>query len=130
MIVWLIAWLAATIYVEAVTEVLVSGEIFAMLRAKLGPTFLGKLISCGYCLSVWVAATVFWVLPPILPVDSSLLLVFDGVVKLFVLHRVSNLFHELCSRWFKRVPFQLVLTKFENQPVEVPPPIEEKINVA
>jgi hypothetical protein len=32
------------------------GEIIATLRLRLGHSFLGKLMDCFYCMSLWVAA--------------------------------------------------------------------------
>lgn len=32
------------------------GDIVYRLRARLGPSFAGKLMDCFYCLSLWVAA--------------------------------------------------------------------------
>jgi hypothetical protein len=32
------------------------GDIMYRLRARLGPSFAGKLMDCFYCLSLWVAA--------------------------------------------------------------------------
>jgi hypothetical protein len=31
------------------------GDVFVRLRRALGSTFLGRLIDCFYCLSLWVA---------------------------------------------------------------------------
>lgn len=63
---------------------------------------IGMLVNCGYCSSVWVAAiasyctgyTSFWMF----------------AVKALVIHRVSNLMHELFARWFGRSPFSVVVT--------------------
>ncbi len=57
------AWLRLVLAVLAawrVTHLLAAedgpGEVVARLRARLGAGFLGKLMDCFYCLSVWVAA--------------------------------------------------------------------------
>jgi hypothetical protein len=124
----IICWVAAVAYVEAVTEILLTGNIFSNQRHWLlnrsnepfawyekGPykwfiCFVAELATCGHCLSVWVAGTIFWALPLTLT-DYEIV---DYAIKLFFLHRMSNVLHELLSRWFNRIPFNLVITKIEN----------------
>ena len=117
----MIQWIFAIIAVEAAVELLVDSKFFFKLRnwtAKYNPGFLGELFSCGYCLSVWVAASIAWFLPG----EISTISVVDFLVRLLVLHRVSNVFHELLSRYFKRLPLMVVfdLIKREEQPPTVP----------
>jgi len=38
------------------------GDIFLRLRRFAGKSFFGKLLDCFYCLSLWVAAPIAWVL--------------------------------------------------------------------
>jgi hypothetical protein len=113
----LLIWWFFVIHVEAVTEIIVDSDFFFPIRNSLGkaPSFVGKfftaLLSCGYCVSVWVAASVAWMLPgspashaPIeLPIEF--ILIVDAILKTFVLHRLSNLQHEFMVRVLKRIPF-------------------------
>ena len=72
---------------EALTKLLRDAEIFNAPRAWLSGRWelLDELISCGYCLSVWVA----W---------AVLMLHFFGfgwLISLLALHRAANLFHDM-----------------------------------
>ena len=99
---YVVFWAAVVIFVEAVTEIIVSGEVFFGLRDAISSKseFLGKLVNCGYCTSIWVSATVAWAVP--LPVTGHWFV--DIPIKIFVIHRLSNAFHELIYRWLERVP--------------------------
>lgn len=115
MLIYVLRWLITIIAVEAVVEIFVQSEIFIKVRiffSKLNPSFLGKLFTCGYCMSVWVSATIAWTLPGTLTEYQIL----DIIIKTFVLHRLSNVLHEALSRWFKRLPFELVFYTTQNQP--------------
>jgi hypothetical protein len=129
-----IIWILAIIFVEALTEIVVASSIaqkvkdpiyrlhaWAMQKNCLLKWIVGKplgliheLTSCGQCTSVWVAASVAWALPGVLIVGS---MPFDFGVKVFIIQRLSNVFHELLSRWFKRLPLTLsvhtTVTKYE-----------------
>lgn len=102
-------FLALTVTVEAITEIIVNGDIFQELRGWISrkSSFFGMLISCGYCLSVWTAM----LLAGSIPFKIVPFAVFDYVIKVFVLHRLSNVVHELIVRFLNRIPWQLVLTK-------------------
>lgn len=111
----IVLWIAAIIFVEAVTELILNGEIFEKFRElmfKLS-NFTGSLVSCGYCLSVWVSASIAWALPL-----GFFHPVVDFVVATFVLHRLSNIFHELVARWLGRMPWTLQLHKVETVHIE------------
>jgi len=98
----MIEWLIAIIFIEAVTEIIVSSSIFARFRKAVATKsdFLGELIHCGYCTSIWVAMSVAWAVPLIL----SGIFIVDYLIKIFVLHRISNILHEFIARWLGRVP--------------------------
>lgn len=112
----IIRYFALAVAVEALTELIVASEIMAPIRywwkskiysvdkpPKVGVTqsiyvFIDKLISCGYCTSVWVAASAAIFAPPILGFaeDDFFGLIFvDWFVGMLILHRVSNLIHVL-----------------------------------
>ena len=96
----IIFWVIAIIAVEAITEIIVFSEFFAPLREFIFNTrfvFMHKLFACGYCMSVWVSVGVSWFIP--WPIQS----VVGYLLTLFVIHRLSNLFHELCVRWLNRI---------------------------
>jgi hypothetical protein len=38
------------------------GDVIANLRQRLGDGFLGKLMDCFYCLSLWIAVPMSWLL--------------------------------------------------------------------
>lgn len=116
----LLIWWFFIIFVEAVTEIIVDSDFFFPIRNSLGklPFFVGRffvaLLGCGYCVSVWVAALVAWMLPgsPVshasieLPIKLPIefILIVDAILKTFVLHRLSNLQHEFMVRVLKRIP--------------------------
>lgn len=131
MIKMLLTWWFFIIFVEAVTEIIVDSDFFFPIRNGLGklPFFIGRffaaLLSCGYCVSVWVAALVAWTLPgsPIshAPIELPIwfILIVDAILKTFVLHRLSNLQHELVVRVLKRIPFFVPPTVVDNQEIVV-----------
>ena len=114
----IIYWLLATIAVEAIVEIVIASELFSPLHFWLFKKsennrvigFVNKLMSCGYCFSVWVAAGVAWMLPG----SPSGIAVVDTILKIFVLHRLSNLIHELFKRWLDRIPFNVVITNIHD----------------
>lgn len=65
-------WLRGTLAVLAcwrVTHLLAREDgpwnLLATIRRRLGPSLLGQLMDCFYCLSLWVAAPLAWlVFPP------------------------------------------------------------------
>lgn len=92
---------------EAVTEIITTSELFEPLRAKWkrwayntesppSDTYIqqlkiwfDKLISCGYCTSVWVAAFfAFWS-----PKPNLGFLPIAWLCMVFVLHRLANWIH-------------------------------------
>lgn len=98
-------------FVEAVTEILVSGDIFFKIRDWIGrkSAFLGELIYCGYCTSVWVAGIIAWVNVLVL----SDIYIVNYFITVMILHRLSNIIHELNSKIFGRRPWALAIHKSE-----------------
>ena len=104
--------LMMVIAVEAITEILVQGDIFIGIRNKLAtinPGFLGKLVGCGYCVSVWVAIP--FALAYYLYHGTNFYLIMMIITIIFTIHRLSNLIHELFKRWFDRYPLVFHLLK-------------------
>lgn len=103
--------IAIIIATEAITEIIVSSVLLEPLRDRLKKfkkwpwSWLAYLIHCGYCSSVWVSFIL--VLP--LPRIDILPIFFDVCIKAMVVHRMSNLVHELFKRWFDRHPISIVL---------------------
>jgi hypothetical protein len=117
----LLIWVGAAIFVEAITEIIVSSDILFGFRnyiIKLNRNFFGKLVGCGYCMSMWASMPVAWLLPG----SITSLWLFDVVIKTFILHRCSNVIHELFSRWFKRLPWYVIVGK--NQIEDFPDKVE------
>ena len=89
-------WVISIIAAEAMTEIITKSDILFPIRKfmdRINPKFLGKLINCSYCTSVWVAMTIAWVLPGTVFND----IIFDIAIKTLCLHRLSNLFHKLTT---------------------------------
>jgi len=115
-----LVWVGMVIVVEAVVEIVVEGEIFFGLRnylSKKNPRFLGKLLGCGYCFSVWAAA-VAWLLPGDFCIAVDLgqpyELVINIILKTFLLHRLSNIVHGFITRVVTRMPFEVVVTHVQH----------------
>ena len=105
---WLfIKFVLAIILTEAITEIITKSELFNPLRAlifKLGKTsgfkgrlfdWLHSLLDCGYCFSVWAGVLIaFLFLRDLHLIHCSVDWFFVGLV----LHRLSNLFHNIMDR--------------------------------
>lgn len=89
--------LVSVVFVEGLTELLVKSKIFGPFREYLAKKsiFLGEMISCGHCASVWVSS-----LPAI--VFSFYLgpLVFVPLVVVF--HRLSNYLHNINDKFLDK----------------------------
>jgi hypothetical protein len=99
----IIKFLLAIILTEAVTELVVKSEIFNPLRAEIfrrGQAnkffdWLHRLLDCGYCFSVWAGA----IIAILFFKDITLLhWTIDWFFVAIVLHRLSNLFHNIMDR--------------------------------
>ena len=99
----LIKFLLAVILTEALTEIIVKSEFFSPLRAKiykLGKEnkffdWLHRLLDCGYCFSVWAGGlTAFLLFRDVGLIHESI----DWFLVGLVLHRLSNLFHNIMDR--------------------------------
>ena len=95
--------LLAIILTEAITEIVTKSEIFSPFRAKifkLGHNnkffdWLHRLLDCGYCFSMWTGALI-----AILFFRDVRLLhpTIDWFFVAVILHRLSNLFHNIMDR--------------------------------
>lgn len=123
----IMAWLAVIVAVEAVTEIVVASKIFFPLRdwfsrnpdpkgfwAK-ARSWIGELLNCGHCASVWVALLAAHFAPTGACTGCVKYAWPIFFIKVFVIHRLSNLMHELFSRWFSRSPFSFVFTHIHNK---------------
>ena len=127
-----LAWIAVIVSIEAVAEIVAHGKVFDPLRERLEklPGYVGwwssGLVSCAYCMSVWLSAIGALVVPgPILPAFGSspdIHALANYAATLFVLHRASNVWHKVVWRWTEMVPFVLFLTPRDDS---VP---DEKVN--
>lgn len=128
------AWLAVIIAVEALTELITSSSIMFPIRDWFSKPpdetkklrcpirrsfrwlrgFIGELLNCGYCTSVWVALLLAHFAPTGKCVGCVLYAWPIFFIKVLVIHRLSNIVHELFSRWFSRSPFSFVLTHIHN----------------
>ena len=117
----MIKLLLLILFVEAVTEILVESSIFQKPREFVYTRngFLGELVTCGYCTSVWVSAAVAWLV--VFPISPWF--VINYIITVFVIDRLSNLLHELNNKWLNRRPFSMALHKTET--VIIPGEINE-----
>lgn len=77
---------------EAITEIITKSDIFAplMTRLALRDDFFSRLLTCPYCLSVWVAGFNTILILLYLEFASSIFLI---PILVFSIHRLSNVFH-------------------------------------
>ena len=77
---------------EAITEIITKSDIFAPLMSKLAlrDDFFSRLLTCPYCLSVWVAGFNTILLVLYLKYSSYLFLI---PILVFSIHRLANMFH-------------------------------------
>ena len=130
MIAYIIAWMAAIIFVEATTEIEVTSVLFSGVRERLIKIrwvgwYVHGLFSCGYCLSVWVSAVaalfvpgdvILWTTEAFLGKLTTCATPFtiaDYIFKIFVIHRLANVWHEGVYRWLERMPFVLAFKSGE-----------------
>ena len=79
--------------------------------------YIHGLFSCGYCLSVWVSAAAALVIPTnLVSQDAWYYVVANFAIKVLVLHRISNLWHEAVYRWINRMPFMLGFSPVDADP--------------
>lgn len=98
-------FILAVILCEAITELVVGSTLLSRWRNKLlgpdekAPHLLGVLVSCGYCLSVWVAVPIAYLLKlhGVLPVLGA----FEPLAIALVVHRASNVLHVAVSFLFR-----------------------------
>ena len=92
---YLVLFFLTVIFVEGITELVVKSEIFSGARGKISnkSEFFSKVVSCGYCFSVWAAflpslvASLYLFSP--LKIEFYICFMF----LLIVLHRTSNMLH-------------------------------------
>lgn len=77
--------------------------------------FIGELLNCGYCTSVWVALAAAHFAPTGKCVGCTLYAWPIFFIKVLVIHRVSNLMHELFKKWFNWTPFSFVVTHIHSK---------------
>jgi len=93
----------ASIITEAITEIVVKSELFIPVKSKLFE--LGKnnrfferihyLVDCGYCFSVWVGMFMSILMLNNINVVNQYV---DWFLLGIVVHRLSNLFHNIMDR--------------------------------
>lgn len=85
---------------EAVVELVIKSQIFSPFRrlvSKFGSR-TEELFKCGYCFSVWVALG--WIaLVPAVIIPASSWHVVNVLLTLLVIHRLSNIIHNVIDKW-------------------------------
>lgn len=97
--------IVAVLLTEILTELVVGSSLLARFRNRMlgpdeqKPRLFGVLISCGYCLSVWVAVPMAYLLKlrGILPILGPLEPLAIGLI----VHRASNVLHVAISFVFR-----------------------------
>lgn len=112
-----------SIIVEAIDEIFIESEFFASLRElSVKSKFFASLFGCGYCLSVWVAApfgiSILFFGIHLLDLNTIFSYILNGVINVFLIHRLSNIIHEGIKRWLDRIPFVMVLEHIKKEQIE------------
>lgn len=87
---------------EVITEAVVKSELFKPVRnliSKLG-AWPEKLLSCGYCFSMWAASGVVFLSGVAYPVTGMYLL--DIGMTALVVHRLSNFIHNFNDKYLDK----------------------------
>jgi len=95
-----IQFLACIVLVELLTEIIVKSEIFQPVRQRLAKYlggWFGKLLSCGYCFSVWSAFAVVFFTKTSYPLIGQMYV--DLSLSALVVHRFSNILHNVIDKW-------------------------------
>jgi hypothetical protein len=123
----ILRFVVAVALVEAVVEIISTAEVFEGVRAWLAgrgekPRKIGVFARCGDCQSVWAGVGAAYLLQ-VMGVFGWMGW-FEPVLWGFLIHRASNLWHEVVSRHLGRVPFSLFMRTWRHEEVEAKP--EEK----
>ncbi len=102
--------LIATALVEAVVEITSTAEVFDGIRAWLDgkgekPRKIGVFARCPYCQSVWAGVGAAYLLQ-VMGIFEWMGW-FEPILWGFLIHRASNIWHEVVSRQQNRIPFTL-----------------------
>jgi len=100
----ILQFVLGVILTEAITEILVESVLFERARfyveAKLPDSLFAILVRCGYCVSVWVGLVVSYALW-LAPFDwVSWVQYLQPALMGLVLHRMSNVWHDLIRKLF------------------------------
>jgi ABC-type iron transport system FetAB permease component len=84
---------------EAVVELLVKSVVFEPVRKFVSRVnWFKQLFSCGYCMSVWVAAAAVACVPvAVMPLSDFVLV--NILATTLVVHRLSNVMHNVIDKW-------------------------------
>ncbi len=77
-------WFVAILATEAIVEIWLESSLFDRLRARCDG-LLGEFVTCGWCISVWVAVAVF----------GLVLLGLWWLLIPLAIHRLSNFAHDI-----------------------------------
>ena len=108
---YIIILLICGVLIEALVELIKSG-FFESFRNLLGrhrsraAAFFYKVVNCGYCSSVWVAASITIVLFFSVDVYLTGISFLDLFITFILSHRISNFIHDFWDRYIsKQVSF-------------------------
>ena len=94
--------LLAVILTELITELVIKSIIFKPIRERIKKLHncLEKLLSCGYCFSIWAAFGVVFLLQPSYNLTGTPVL--DWSLVALVVHRLSNYLHNFNDKFFDK----------------------------
>jgi len=91
----------AVILTEALTELIIEAQIFEPIKLRLMRIgrFVETLLTCGYCMSVWVGVGVAYLFR--LRFGLFDLWWIEPLILGFILHRLANTWHDVLG-WIRR----------------------------
>ena len=103
MLFYIIIFLATVVFVEGTTEIISKSELFSSFRdwVAFKNGFFGKLVRCGFCTSVWVAALPAVVFTYTLHTEWYHVPVYF-LFFVVVFHRLSNYLHNINDKFLDK----------------------------
>lgn len=105
MVLYIVLYLTlSAIFTEALTELIVKSVIFQRPRSLLSSLggFLKKMLSCGYCFSVWAAMTPATLSVVIFGSNGIVFSTLQWVAVWLIVHRLSNYAHNINDKFFDK----------------------------
>lgn len=94
----------SAIFTEALTELIVKSAILKRTRRLLSSlgSFPRKMLSCGYCFSVWAAMAPATLSVVVCSPGGIVISVLQWIAVWLIVHRLSNYAHNINDKYFDK----------------------------